>query len=163
MIGVDARVRPLQDDDAVRLVRMFHRLSAQTVVRRFFTLMPKLDGPVLRALTSIDHRRHEVLVAAVGDEIVALADYHVHRDDPTVADVAVLVEDGWQHHGLGRRLMRQLTRLARERGIEQFHADVLADNRPAIGLIRRLSGAGAPGPRFESGELVFDLPLRPAA
>ena len=162
MIGLDAVTRPLEPGDAARLTRMFSRLSPETVYRRFFTSMPVLDSRILRALTSVDHVQHEALVVAVGDEIVALASYHRHKDDPAVADIAVLIEDGWQHHGLGRLLTRRLTRLARERGVEQFHADVLADNAPAVGLVRRMARTAQA--KFESGELVFDLPLvAPAA
>jgi hypothetical protein len=85
----------------------------------------------------------------------------VHADDPTVADVAVVVEDGWQHHGLGLRLVRQLGRVARQRGVASFHADVLPDNRPVVELIRRTNPA--PRSHFSDGELSFDLPLQPAA
>jgi len=162
MIGAYGPVRPLDPTaDAERVARMFDRLSDDTVFRRFFTLAPKGDRRLLDALLSVDHDQHEALVMQVGTEIVAMASYHRHPDDPAVADVAVLVEDGWQHHGLGRRLMRQLTRLARQRGVDSFHADVLADNRKAMGLIRRMGSTAKP--RFESGELVYDMPLVPAA
>lgn len=161
MIGLHVLPRPFADGDDVRLAQMFHRLSRETVLRRFFTLMPHLDGPLLRSLTSVDHDGHEALVVQVGDEIVALASYTRRPGDPTVADVAVLVEDGWQHHGLGRQLTRQLGRLARSRGVERFHADVLADNRPVMGLIHGLDPASKG--HFEDGAIAFDLPLVPAA
>lgn len=152
----------MEPGDVERVVRMFDRLSPETRFRRFFTAMPKLDPRVLAALTDVDHVRHEAVVALVGDEVIALASYHVSTSDPAVADVAVVVEDDWQHHGLARRMMRSLTRLARERGVTTFHADVLADNRRAVGLIRRLAKQTARA-RLEGGELVYDLPLLPAA
>lgn len=164
MIGVDARVRRWSTEagDDERLRRMFDRLSPETRWRRFFTAMPVLDSRVFAALTSVDHVRHEAFVALVGDEMVALASYHRRADDPAFADVAVVVEDDWQHHGLARRLMRQLVRTARAHGVQSFHADVLADNTKAVGLIRRMARESAHG-RLESGELEFDLPLTPAA
>ena len=161
MIGLYAKARPLEHGDDVRLARMFDRLSRETVHRRFFTLMPKLEGSLLHSLTDVDHDRHEALVVQIGEELVAMASYHRRRDDPAVADVAVLVEDEWQHTGLGARLSRQLSRLARSRGVERFHADVLADNRPAIGLVHRMSDVERG--RFEAGELAYDLPLRRTA
>jgi GNAT superfamily N-acetyltransferase len=157
VIGLDARIRPLRPDDVARLVRMFDRLSPETVTRRFFTLMPKLSDPMLRMLMAIDHDTHEAVVVQVGDEIIALASYHRRQGDPSVADVAILVEDGWQHHGLGRRLMRSLGRLASSRGVTLFHADVLADNRPAIGLIQRM--ARQPRGTWSGDGLAYDLPL----
>ena len=163
MIGLDAVVRPLTSSasDAARIQRMFSRLTPDTVHRRFFTLFPSLSPTLLRSLTDVDHDRHEALVVVVGDEFVALASYHRSSDDPSVADVAVLVEDGWQGHGLGRRLVRGLTKLAVSRGVERFHADLLASNRAAVGLIRRF-GSSSRG-AFVDGELVYDLPLVPAA
>jgi GNAT superfamily N-acetyltransferase len=165
VIGLDARVRPLSaapaDGDSERLQRMFARLSPDSVHRRFFTLMPKLSDTLLTSLTAVDHDRHEALVVVVGDEIVALASYHRSVADPAVADIALLVEDGWQRHGLGARLVRALTRLAMDRGVERFHADLLASNRPAVGLIRRFGTSARAA--FLDGELVYDLPLGRAA
>ena len=161
MIGLDARVRPIESGsaaDAERLQRMFSRLSPETIHRRFFTLMPRLSEPLLRTLTTADHWSSEALVVAVGDEFVAIGSYHRSASDPTVADIAVLVEDGWQGHGLSRAL----SRLALSRGIVSLHADVLASNQAAVGLIRRSSGGRARG-AFLDGELVYDLPLGRAA
>ena len=158
MIGLHALPRPLDPAaDRERVVRMFERLSSATVHRRFFTSVPKLDGWMLSALLSVDHDRHEALVVQVGDELVALASYHRSAADPAVADVAVLVEDGWQHHGVGKQLTRSLSRLAASRGVTLFHADVLADNRPVIGLIQR-RGRGPKG-SWNSDGLSYDLPL----
>jgi GNAT superfamily N-acetyltransferase len=163
VIGLDARVRSLSADlgDGERLQRMFARLSPDTIHRRFFTLMPRLSDSLLSTLVTADHDRSEALAVVVGDEIVALASYHRSVDDPTVADIAVLVEDGWQRTGLGGRLVRALTRLAMARGVERFHADLLASNRPAVGLIRRFSTTSRAA--FLDGELVYDLPLGRAA
>jgi GNAT superfamily N-acetyltransferase len=160
VIGLDPAVRPLEAGDDERLRRMFGRLSRETVTRRFFTLMPKLSDALLRTLMAVDHADHEALVVQVGDEVVALASYHRRAADPTLADVAVLVEDGWQHHGLGRLLVRRLTALAQRRGIATFHADVLVDNRPAAGLIQRMDRTSRP---VWGGDLLsYNLPLRAA-
>jgi acetyltransferase len=139
---------------------MFRRLSPRTVVQRFFTLTPLLSAPLLRALTDVDHDRHEALVVQVGDELVALASYARRADDRTVADVALLVEDGWQRHGVGRRLLRDLVRTARAAGVETLHADVLVDNFQVKGLITRVDASSKP--YFADGNLAYDWPLSPA-
>ena len=162
-IGPDVEPRPLETDDTERLVRMFSRLSTQTVRRRFFTVVPMLEGPLLDSLTAVDHDRHEALVVVVDDEVVGVASYHRDPDDPSAADIAVLVEDDWQQVGLGRRLVERLAGLARGRGIERFHADVLVDNRPAVGFIRRMNPSARGRYDGSDGALSFDLPLVPAA
>lgn len=161
MIGLDLRVRPVGPTDADALRRMFARLSPDTIHRRFFTLLPALDDRTLRRLTDVDHDANEAVVAVVGREIIGLASYHRSSADPAVADVAIVVEDAWQHHGIGRRMVRLLARTAADRGIATMHADVLADNRSASGLIRRVA-AGSKA-RLEDGTLSYDLPVSPAA
>ena len=87
-------------------------------------------------LTNVDHDRREALVACDGDEIVAVARYD-GRPGGIDAEIAVTVEDGWQHRGVGKRLARRLALVARDHGFERFIATMLADNREAIGLLRR--------------------------
>ena len=65
-------------------------------------------------LTSVDHGRRDALVALDGDEIVAVARYDGTRRTANTAEIAVTVEDAWQHQGVGRRLTRRLAR-ARDR------------------------------------------------
>ena len=161
MIGLDVCVRPVRADDGARLRRMFARLSPETVHRRFFTLLPSLDDRMLRALTATDHEHHEAVVTTVGEEIIGLASYHRSKSDPATAEVAIVVEDAWQHHGIGRRMVRHLATVAAARGVHQFHAEVLADNRSATGLIRRMS-RGSKG-RLADGTLAYDLEIAPAA
>jgi GNAT superfamily N-acetyltransferase len=96
----------------------------------------------------------------VGDEIIALASYHLDRFDPTRADIAVLIEDAWQQHGLGRLLVRRLGHLATERGVTGFHADVLFQNTAARGLIRRMDRQARA--TMDGVSLSYELPLRVA-
>jgi GNAT superfamily N-acetyltransferase len=56
----------------------------------------------------------------------------------STADVAVLVEDGWQRKGLAVVLIERLRELARSRGIETFTATILSENRPAIRMVRKV-------------------------
>lgn len=155
-------LRPLEPDDRARLVRMFERLSPATVQRRFFTLVAHLDGPLLDHLVELDHLDREGLVVLDGDEVLGVAHYYrVGDPGSTRAEIAVLVEDAWQHRGLGARLMTALGQLALERGITTLEASILSQNDPAIGLLRKLS----PAARLERDgpELHVLAPLRPAA
>ena len=100
-------VRPIEPGDADRLERMFFRLSPTTIYRRFFSPIHEPSPRMLMWLTNVDHDRREALVALDGDEIVAVARYD-GRAGATEAEIAVTVEDAWQHRGVGRRLARRL-------------------------------------------------------
>ncbi|MEA2660089.1 MAG: hypothetical protein QOF64_2824 [Candidatus Binatota bacterium] len=136
--GTRLVVRPISEPDAERLRRMFHRLSPTTVYRRFFSPIVRPRDSVLHHLATVDHDRREALVALDGDEIVAVARYDGTKT-PHHAEIAVTVEDAWQHRGLGSLLLAMLTKRAREHGYDHFFASMLADNRPALSMLHHLA------------------------
>jgi ribosomal protein S18 acetylase RimI-like enzyme len=149
-------VREITIADTERLGRMFTRLSPDSVYRRFFSPIQQPSRTALLWLTSVDHSRRDALVALDGDEIVAVARYD-GRAGKTTAEIAVTVEDSWQHLGVGQRLTKRLARRAIDHGIESFEAVVQPDNRAALRLLRKLSPNAAV--RFDGGEYAASMPL----
>lgn len=132
-------VRALDAADTERLGRLFERLSAETVYRRFFTRFANLPPAVLKYFSVADRDDHERLVALYGDEIVAVASWDRAAPGGDTAEIAILVEDTWQHRGLGRDLMRTLGTTAAEHGIRTLTATVLTENEPARRLARSVA------------------------
>jgi len=157
--GAVLTVRPIEPRDVAALERMFHRLSPLTVYRRFFSPIQRPPQRMLEWLTTVDHDCREALVAFDGDEIVAVARYDA-QCGADEAEIAVLVEDAWQHRGVGRRLARRLAVHALDHGFERFIATMLPDNRPALGLVRKLSPDAAV--RFADGGYSAVVPLHRA-
>jgi GNAT superfamily N-acetyltransferase len=129
-------VRVIRADDAERLGRLFYRLSPESVYRRFFTLYSHPPAHALQALSDLDHDRRDAVVAVVDGEIVGVARYAALAGQDRTAEIAVVVADDHQGQGLGRRLLACVNGLARLHGMTTLTATVLADNRPAIGLLR---------------------------
>ena len=77
------------------------------------------------------------------------------------AEIAVTVEDAWQHQGIGHRLARRLAACALDHGFERFIGTMLPDNRTAIGLLRRLSPDASV--RFSDGTYSAVAPLSRAS
>jgi GNAT superfamily N-acetyltransferase len=159
--GLELLLRPVRADDKRRIAQAFERLSPQTRYRRFFAPMIRLGEQDLRYLTEVDHHDHEA-IAAVNPEngmIVAVARY-VRSDDPTEAEVAVVVGDPWQGRGVATALLQRLVGRAREEGIDHFVALVMSDNAEALELFRHLAPGGSRTRRSASGhiELVMSLP-----
>jgi len=125
--------------DAERVHRFFERLSPESVYRRFFTLFPSPPAQLLNYLAAAETEDHESLAALDGDEIVALASWDRRVPAGDEAELAILVEDSWQHRGLGRALIKMLTAEAARHGVTVLTASVLSDNQPA----RRLAIAMA--------------------
>jgi GNAT superfamily N-acetyltransferase len=134
-------VRPVALGDEARLQRLFERLSPSSVYRRFFTLFQVPPPSVLRQLTRANDDDHEELVALDGDEIVAVAGWDRVGPLSDEAEVAVMVEDTWQHRGLGRALVRMVNADAYRHGIAHVVVNILSDNDPARRLARSLGRA----------------------
>jgi RimJ/RimL family protein N-acetyltransferase len=159
--GLELLLRPVRPDDKRRLSAAFDRLSPETRYRRFFAPLEKLSGQDLRYLTEVDHHDHEAIVGINPENgaIVGVARY-VRSDDPTEAEVAVVVGDPWQGHGAATALLRELVGRAREEGIDHFVALVMSENQEAVELFRHLAPGGSRTRRSASGhtELVIALP-----
>jgi GNAT superfamily N-acetyltransferase len=132
----DIRTRPLDALDVVRMWRFFHRLSEESVYRRFLTshstpesLLPlmQVDNVNRAAVVAVDH----------AGEIVGVARFGRLHDDPATAEVAVVVQDDWHGKGIGSRLLREVTAVAAAAGVRRLVATVLADNDPSLTMLRR--------------------------
>lgn len=129
-------IRPIEPDDAEGLRRLFWRLSPET---RYFRFLNPMDHPgetCLRHLADVDHRDRDALLAVVDDQVVAVARYDRDVAEPRHAEVAVVVEDAWHRRGIATALLRALTAVATERGVEHFTATVASDNRAVATLVR---------------------------
>jgi RimJ/RimL family protein N-acetyltransferase len=138
--GSSVHVRPIRPDDAPRLQELYDRLSRHTVYQRFFTVMKRLPPDWARILATVDYQRRLALLAEHdspnGVELVGVGRYEP-ADEPATAEVAFVVQDGWQSRGLGTILVREVLDAAAARGIRQFRAYVLSENRRMLDLITR--------------------------
>jgi GNAT superfamily N-acetyltransferase len=110
----------------------------------------------------VNGRDHVALVAEYpGDAVrrlIAVARFVRLAEDPSAAEVAIVVADDWQRRGVGSLLSEDLAEEARHAGITRFTATMASDNVPAQRLMAKLTS------RLESrhtghgvSELVLDL------
>jgi RimJ/RimL family protein N-acetyltransferase len=137
--GALVHMRPIREDDAPRLVALYDRLSNDTRYHRFFSVMRRLPPDWARFLATVDYESRLALVVEPRedpDTLVAVARYEPTHESQT-AEVAFVVQDGWQDRGLGTILFSELLAAAELNGIRRFRAWVLADNRRMLDLIAR--------------------------
>lgn len=154
--GTEITIRPIGPEDRAALAEGFEKLSPESRYRRFFSPVSTLGDRELDYLTQVDHHDHEALVAVETEsgEGVAVARFVRLRDD--LAEPAIAVADDWQRRGVAGVLLDALARRAREEGIQQFIAPILAENAGAIKAFHRLGATTASysGPEVE---LTIDL------
>jgi RimJ/RimL family protein N-acetyltransferase len=158
-MDITVTTRPVRPADRTLFYRLWPRLSPETVYRRFHAPVHRLPDETVRRLVTVDHDLREAVVAVVGGEVVGVARYDRPLDDPSTAEVAVLVEDAWQGAGVGRQLLASLSDLAARRGVRTFTATVQPDNRPVLALLRRLLPGSTVTP--DADVLTVTSPLHP--
>ena len=137
--------RPIRPDDEPLMIKFHQALSDRTVYMRYFQslkLSQRTSHERLSRICSIDFDREMVLVAehenATGDpEIVAVGRLS-RLPDPNQAEMAVLVDDHFQHQGLGTELYRRLLEVARQEKLTAVESTVLAENREMLAICRKL-------------------------
>lgn len=137
--GTRVHVRPIRPDDEPRLVDLYERLSHDTRYQRFFSVMQRLPPDWARFLANVDYKRRFALVVEQPDDqaLIAVGRYEPSGDDPALAELAIVVQDGWQGRGIGSMLTKDLLREAASHGITRFRAYVLGENRRMLELLRR--------------------------
>ncbi|MEP6626240.1 MAG: GNAT family N-acetyltransferase [Acidimicrobiia bacterium] len=134
--GRRIQVRPVEATDAAALLRFHQRLSPETIRRRYFSSHPRLSEAEVERYTTVDHHDREALVAVVDDEIVGVARYD-RTSEPTDAEAAFVIDDAWQHHGLGIALVERLVMRARDEDLHRLVAETLSENRAMLGVLAR--------------------------
>jgi GNAT superfamily N-acetyltransferase len=131
-------IRAIRPDDRVRIVKAFQALEPRSIYLRFFGPKRELSAEEVRRVTEPDPAR-DALVATIatedrGELVVGLGEY-VGAGGGS-AHIAFAVEEDYQGRGIAGRLLEHLARIAREKGIARFEADVLAENTPMLKVLR---------------------------
>jgi GNAT superfamily N-acetyltransferase len=165
--GTKVSLRHIRPEDAAELKRGFDRLTPESRYRRFFGGVNALSESMLRYLTCVDGRDHVAIVAvahspsstpSAEERGLGVGRFIRIADEPTAAEVAITVIDDAQGKGLGRLLSLTLARAARERGVERFRGEILADNTHVFQLLDELGAVVRPG---GPGSVQFDVDLDP--
>jgi GNAT superfamily N-acetyltransferase len=133
--GQTVELRPARLSDEEALQDLFYRLSDESTYRRFMAYKNVHPHSEMQKLVDSDYEHNMALLATLSDgpeeQILAMARYDV---DPgtRLADIAFVVQDAWQGHGLGTLLMKRMGEIAKAHGVSGFTADVMESNKPML-------------------------------
>jgi len=132
-------VRAWRPSDRPELMAAFGRISDETLRLRFFTVKRRFSDKEVAHFTEVDFVNQVALVAiaieGVTPAIVGGGRYFVVG--PDVAEVAFALVDDYHGKGIGTALMRHLIAIARRAGLKKLIANVLPDNQPMLGVLRK--------------------------
>jgi RimJ/RimL family protein N-acetyltransferase len=140
--GTRLHLRPIRPEDQERLMSFYDHLSRESAYQRFFTVMKRLPPDWAHLLANVDYERRLALLAEHGPptarELIGVARYEP-TDRADTAEIAFVIQDGWQNRGLGTLMLDALLAAAEARGIRRFRAYVLTSNARMIDLLVRFT------------------------
>jgi GNAT superfamily N-acetyltransferase len=136
-------IRPLATGDRAALLALLDRCSAESLYQRFLTHSPTAGPRHVDSLFAdpMSYTAVVELPIPIGFGTLFFADHGV-------AEVALLVADGFQGKGIGTTLADHLYGYAATQGVRRLELTVLADNHRIVKLFRRC----APTIEFEHAE-----------
>ena len=150
-------IRPVIPADSAELAAAIRSADPDTLRRRFLGGAPRPTAEQIDRLTTLDYVGRFALAAA--DERsgtgVAIARYEAIKDG--AAEVAVAVDPAWRRVGLATALIEMLAQAALDRGIREFSAIYLAENRPIAALLATIGAIGRQRIREGIAEVAVEL------
>jgi RimJ/RimL family protein N-acetyltransferase len=128
---IEIRFRPIRPSDEEAMRRFFYRFSDESVYYRYFSSLKAMPHTRMQTYVNVDWNDVMSIVGVVGKpghgSVVAEARYLLDPDGGW-AEIAFVVDESYQRIGISTYVFKLLVRLARERGVKGFWADVLVSN-----------------------------------
>jgi len=133
-----ALLRPIRPEDESRIADFHSDLSERTVYLRylqFLKLEERIDHDRLARVCFNDYSRELALVVELDNKILGVGRMQRNPLRMEEAEVAFLVRDSAQGQGIGKALVANLIAAAKQEGLTQLTAELLADNKPMRNLL----------------------------
>ena len=132
-------IRSLRRADRDDFIAAAKRTSSESIYRRFFAPRQEFSDTEISFFVDVDFIMHVALIAVDenGEQphIVGGGRYVVGAAGQS--ELAFMVVDQYQGKGIGQALLRHLIAIAKENGVRELVADVLADNMPMLKIFER--------------------------
>lgn len=139
--GSPITIRPIKPEDAAMNQAFVRKLSPETKYFRFMSALRELSPSLLAKLTQIDYDRELAFIAThfTGDTEtqIGVCRYTTNPDGVS-CEFAIVVDDAYQHSGLGRKLMEVLISTAWQRGLQVMKGEFLANNDRMLRFVERI-------------------------
>jgi acyl-CoA hydrolase/GNAT superfamily N-acetyltransferase len=137
---VTIKFRATKPSDEEGMRRLFYRFSDDAVYYRYFGHVNAMPHEKAQAYVNVDWSQAVSIVGIVDnagkDYVIAEARF-IREPLRPVAEIVFLVDEAYQGIGIASYLFKLLAKLARERGLTKFTADVLFSNTGMMKVFKK--------------------------
>ena len=159
--GRQVLLRPIRPEDEARHYAFLSRLTPEDVRFRFFSSVRQLPHSQMARFTQIDYERDMAFIATAESDDGAAETLGVVRvvtdPDNETAEFAIVVRSDLKGQGFGAALLDKMIAYCRARGTQRLVGQVMADNRPMLGLAESRGFKQRRGDDFETVEVALEL------
>jgi len=138
--GLEVLFRAIRPSDEEEMRRLFYRFSDKAVYYRYFSPIKVMPHAKMQSYVNVDANRILSLVGVAGppgeERLIAEARFVKDRVRP-YGEVAFIVDEQYQGLGIASAMLEKLIKLAKERGLQGFTADVLATNKSMLRVFEK--------------------------
>jgi len=157
---VRVRFRAIKPSDEEGMRHLFYRFSDESSYYRYFHSVRSMPHAKMQEYVNVDWSRDLSIVGLVGEEgkgrIIAEGRY-LGIPGSLFAELVFVVDESFQSFGIATYLYGMLIRLAKERGLKGFAADVLFDNQAMMKVFHK--GELPVRAQIESGVYHLTIPF----
>jgi acyl-CoA hydrolase/RimJ/RimL family protein N-acetyltransferase len=157
---ITIRFRAIKPSDEEGMRRLFYRCSDEAVYTRYFSPIKTMPHSKMQEYVNIDYSDTLAIVGLTGEpgngKIIAEARFVRHHNS-SYADAAFIVDENYQNMGIAGFMYKILVRLAKERGLKGFTADVLPSNKAMLKVFQK--GGHTVNSWFEEGVYCLKIPF----
>ncbi len=137
--GLTVMIRAVRATDKAGVRGAFAGLEPEAIYTRFFRAKSSLSDQELQAATEVDFENVVALVVTLTsgerETIIAGGRYAAFgAPGARRAEIAFLVEADYHGLGIAGRVLKHLARIARAKGVGQFEAEVLPQNKAMLAV-----------------------------
>ena len=158
--GLKAHVRVIQPADESMIRDLFYTLSKGSVYFRYFSPRQSMPQDNVQEYVGLSEDKGLSLVVTINPyetcRIIAEGRY-VFEPSTDIPEVAFMVDEKFQGIGIASFLLDYLIEIARERGVQGFHADVLLSNEAMLHVFDKLPYVVHKSPSHGTVSLKFSF------
>lgn len=138
--GVNVQIRAVRSTDKAGILKAFALLDPESIYTRFFQHKQALSNEDLKVATEVDFKNVVALVVTTiseGNEVIIGGGRYLISNPSGLqrsAEIAFLIEEDFHGQGIAGRILKHLAHIARDKGISQFEAEVLPQNKAMLAV-----------------------------
>lgn len=157
--GLQVRFRAIKPSDEEEMRHLFYRFSDEAVYYRYFTSIKTMPHTKMQEYVNIDYNQVMSIVGLIyepGQGTIIAEGRYVKEPRRPWADVAFIVDEKFNGLGIATHMYKFLIRIAKDRGLQGFTADVLSSNQ---GMMRVFEKGGPVQAKLEYGVYKLTMPF----